>query len=69
MRASPSNLVPCYRHFKRNKPYVVEAGKKIEQRELVAGGRKNLSGTDFHASPEGVRRMDAPNNLTARQFN
>jgi len=32
-------------------------------------GQKNLSGTDFHASPEGVRRMYAPNNLTARQFN
>ena len=32
-------------------------------------GQKNLSGTDFHASPEGLRRMDAPNNLTARQFN
>ena len=31
--------------------------------------QKNLSGTDFHASPVGVRRMDAPNNLTVRQFN
>jgi hypothetical protein len=35
----------------------------------VAGGQKNLSGTNFHASPEGVRRRDAPSNLTGRQFN
>jgi len=36
---------------------------------VVAGGQQNLSGTDFHASPEGVRLRDEPNNLTARQFN
>jgi hypothetical protein len=29
----------------------------------LAATQKNLSGTDFHDSPEGVRRMDAPNNL------
>jgi hypothetical protein len=29
----------------------------------LAATRKNLSGTDFRASPEGVRRRDASNNL------
>ena len=28
----------------------------------LSATQKNLSGTDFHASPEGVRRMDASNN-------
>jgi hypothetical protein len=41
----------------------------IEQRENGGRGQKNLSGTNFHGSPEGVRLRDEPSNLTARQFN
>jgi len=43
--------------------------ENIRTKESGGRGQKNLSGTDFHASPAGVRRMDAPNNLAARQFN
>jgi len=38
--------------------------KRIDRLHLelpFAGAQDNLSGTDFHASPAGVRRKEAPN--------
>ncbi len=48
---------------RRDGPDARHGKGRILEYVTLAATQKNLSGTDLRASPEGVRRKDAPNNL------